>query len=169
MYPIHCAAASGNIQLVQWMIDQGAFSGLTDARGMSPISVAASEGHLGLVKYMIIQQLGGIDDINDKESLKKLLTIAMFDSPPMFGSITPPPVYEKTVSSRDRIRDDDDKNLAVATTIYCANECAICFDNPVETCFVPCGHSCLCVSCSAVDDCPVCRSNIHQIIRIYQS
>lgn len=50
--------------------------------------------------------------------------------------------------------------------------CTICLDAPLEGACVPCGHLAGCMSClkeikSKNWGCPVCRSKIDQIIRIY--
>lgn len=52
------------------------------------------------------------------------------------------------------------------------SSCTICLDAPLEGACVPCGHLAGCMSClkeikSKSWGCPVCRSKIDQIIRIY--
>ncbi|KAF5194802.1 E3 ubiquitin-protein ligase xbat35 protein [Thalictrum thalictroides] len=54
----------------------------------------------------------------------------------------------------------------------CCSSCVICLDAPVEGACIPCGHMGGCMSClNEIKDkkwgCPVCRSKIDQIIRIY--
>jgi hypothetical protein len=42
--------------------------------------------------------------------------------------------------------------------------CPVCFDNTVNTCLVPCGHT-FCMDCTGRDMrvlCPVCRSAVHK-------
>ena len=50
-------------------------------------------------------------------------------------------------------------------------KCVICMDAKIDTVCVPCGHRCLCVECSDLimkqKKCPICRSNIDQIIKTY--
>lgn len=41
--------------------------------------------------------------------------------------------------------------------------CKVCLTNNIETVIIPCGHRCLCHSCSAgfaSGDCPICRTKI---------
>jgi len=44
-------------------------------------------------------------------------------------------------------------------------ECAICYDNPPNTVFVPCGHLHCCLSCYEMlpkQQCPICRQKIEK-------
>ncbi|PWA98562.1 Ankyrin repeat-containing protein [Artemisia annua] len=73
---------------------------------------------------------------------------------------------------------DLSETIPVATTgqkekkdIY-SSSCVICLDSPVEGAFIPCGHMAGCMSClteieSKKRGCPVCRTNIDQVIRLY--
>ncbi len=53
-------------------------------------------------------------------------------------------------------------------------ECIICFDRASKTCIFPCGHACLCVTCSLKlkenkdTKCPLCKKEYTNIKRIYQ-
>lgn len=52
------------------------------------------------------------------------------------------------------------------------SSCVICFDAPVEGACVPCGHMAGCMSClneikAKKWGCPVCRTNIDQVIKVY--
>lgn len=50
------------------------------------------------------------------------------------------------------------------------SECVVCMETGAQIIFLPCGHVCCCPVCSeALQGCPLCRSNISQRIRIYQS
>ena len=47
--------------------------------------------------------------------------------------------------------------------------CVVCMDQTVETVF-NCGHASTCQGCScSLDSCPICRSNITSVIRLYLS
>lgn len=53
-----------------------------------------------------------------------------------------------------------------------ASSCTICLDAPVEAACIPCGHMVGCMSCLNEIDakkwgCPVCRTKIDQVVRIY--
>ena len=49
--------------------------------------------------------------------------------------------------------------------------CKVCFDRPIETVLLPCGHSLMCLSCSATvgSACPMCRVNIVQVVRTFSA
>lgn len=46
--------------------------------------------------------------------------------------------------------------------------CKICYEKPIQTCIIPCGHSVCCVGClEEVNLCPCCRSPIIYRYRTY--
>ncbi|KDO16955.1 hypothetical protein SPRG_17592 [Saprolegnia parasitica CBS 223.65] len=53
-------------------------------------------------------------------------------------------------------------------------ECVVCFDGPQSAVCVPCGHNAVCMRCAdhllaaPVKQCPVCRSSVREIIRLFQ-
>jgi pSer/pThr/pTyr-binding forkhead associated (FHA) protein len=50
------------------------------------------------------------------------------------------------------------------------NCCSICLDSERDCLIMPCRHSCSCLRCiKSVKNCPVCRTPINDIIRIYRS
>ncbi|XP_059213515.1 E3 ubiquitin-protein ligase LRSAM1 [Centropristis striata] len=51
-----------------------------------------------------------------------------------------------------------------------SSECVVCMETGSQVIFLPCGHVCCCLVCSdALQNCPLCRSNISQRIRLYHS
>ncbi|KAM4635484.1 E3 ubiquitin-protein ligase LRSAM1 isoform 1-T2 [Polymixia lowei] len=49
-------------------------------------------------------------------------------------------------------------------------ECVVCMETGSRVIFLPCGHVCCCQVCSdALQNCPLCRSNISQRVRLYQN
>ncbi|XP_017296619.1 E3 ubiquitin-protein ligase LRSAM1 [Kryptolebias marmoratus] len=51
-----------------------------------------------------------------------------------------------------------------------SSECVVCMETGSRVIFLPCGHICCCQVCSdALQNCPLCRSNICQRIRLYQN
>ncbi|GJZ80824.1 ankyrin repeat-containing protein, partial [Tanacetum coccineum] len=53
-----------------------------------------------------------------------------------------------------------------------SSSCVICLDVPVEGAFIPCSHMAGCMSCltkikGKKRGCPVCRTNIDQVICLY--
>lgn len=58
------------------------------------------------------------------------------------------------------------------TTEHASSSCTICLDAPVEGACVPCGHMAGCMMCLNEIEaknwgCPVCRTKIDKVIRIY--
>ncbi|XP_071981442.1 E3 ubiquitin-protein ligase LRSAM1 isoform X2 [Engystomops pustulosus] len=50
------------------------------------------------------------------------------------------------------------------------SECVVCMELEAQAIFLPCGHVCCCATCGdALQTCPLCRRDISQRIRIYQS
>lgn len=50
------------------------------------------------------------------------------------------------------------------------SECVVCMEMEAQAIFLPCGHVCCCTNCGdALQTCPLCRRDISQRIRIYQS
>jgi len=54
------------------------------------------------------------------------------------------------------------------------NECVVCMDAPRQCAFVPCGHMCVCKSCSDViikmegsSECPMCCGQVQSVLVIY--
>lgn len=51
-----------------------------------------------------------------------------------------------------------------------SSECVVCMETGSQIIFLPCGHVCCCQVCSeALQNCPLCRSNISQRIRLYHN
>lgn len=53
-----------------------------------------------------------------------------------------------------------------------SSSCVICWEAPIEGACIPCGHMAGCMSClteikAKKGVCPVCRSNINQVVRLY--
>jgi len=50
------------------------------------------------------------------------------------------------------------------------NFCKICFEKPMDSVIIPCGHVCICMDCSkGLVLCPMCRNQIVQIIKMFKS
>jgi len=48
--------------------------------------------------------------------------------------------------------------------------CKICFSNKMDVLCRPCGHLCVCQSCSKrLSKCPICRKDVKQYIKVYMS
>lgn len=54
-----------------------------------------------------------------------------------------------------------------------SGECVICFDGPQSAVCVPCGHNAICMDCAGelldtTRQCPVCRSTVREVIKLYR-
>jgi len=50
------------------------------------------------------------------------------------------------------------------------SECVVCMDAEARMVFVPCGHLCCCSQCqSAINECPMCRTQIEKRIRVIET
>lgn len=67
--------------------------------------------------------------------------------------------------------------LSIYMTFVLASEklptddlCKICMDAPIECVFLECGHMATCTACGKVlSECPICRSYIVRVVRIFKS
>lgn len=74
-------------------------------------------------------------------------------------------INEGFANSIDANNDDD-------TKLGSSGLCVVCWEAPVEGACVPCGHVSGCMSCLEVVKakngfCPVCRTHIHQVVKLY--
>lgn len=62
--------------------------------------------------------------------------------------------YYETIlyNNRNRIENDVEKREL--------STCCICYENNVNSIFLPCGHICCCDKCETIDYCPFCREKI---------
>ena len=48
------------------------------------------------------------------------------------------------------------------------NTCVICMDAPLEVVLIPCGHMCICESCSRqIVVCPMCRKTVEDTVKVF--
>ena len=48
--------------------------------------------------------------------------------------------------------------------------CVVCFDRPIDTVFVPCGHLASCLPCGSKFDnrpCPICKTRVAMVLKTY--
>ena len=53
--PLHLAAVNGHLDVVQYLVEQGANKEATDDCNKTPLFVAAKGGHLEVVQYLVEQ------------------------------------------------------------------------------------------------------------------
>ncbi|ETL96665.1 hypothetical protein L917_05907 [Phytophthora nicotianae] len=64
-------------------------------------------------------------------------------------------------------------NYGDTTAHSSIGECVICFDGPQSAVCVPCGHNAVCMKCAeeiltTTAECPVCRTPIRELIKLYR-
>lgn len=64
-------------------------------------------------------------------------------------------------------------NFGRAPSYSSIGECIVCFDGPQAAVCVPCGHNAVCMSCAeeileTSCECPVCRTPIRELIKLYR-
>ena len=64
---MHMAARIGNIEVVQWLIDQGVKGTVSNQQAVQPIHYAGMKGHLDMVKFLVMQGA----DLKAKDKHKK--------------------------------------------------------------------------------------------------
>jgi len=63
--------------------------------------------------------------------------------------------------------------VSISTKVTTNNSnsvCSICLDKEATNAIVPCGHRCLCDDCgnrTRIRICPICRSPINQLVKIF--
>ncbi|KAI3469781.1 hypothetical protein Pfo_026444 [Paulownia fortunei] len=104
--------------------------------------------------------------------------VSIPSAPPVANAATDGPIHYPSI---DMSSVDLSSSPSVAVTSSSAHEkkedsatssCTICLDAPLEGACIPCGHMAGCMSClneikAKKWGCPVCRTKIDQVIRIY--
>lgn len=100
-------------------------------------------------------------------SAPPILDAILEDSPVHYPSIelSPAHISSQAIENAPAKLDDtkEDRN---------SSSCVICLDSPIEGACIPCGHMAGCMSClneikAKKWGCPVCRTKIDQVVRLY--
>jgi len=82
-----------------------------------------------------------------------------------------PPMHTPSLSSQDSpsTREEIPLDVVEGFSLNDSSCCKICFEGPIETAILRCGHLALCLKCSnaGLKKCPICRKEITEIVRIY--
>lgn len=74
------------------------------------------------------------------------------------------------INNRQKIKKLN-KQIQNLSTCKSENTCVICLDNISEFALIPCGHVCVCKNCKIFlkKKCPICNTNINNILEIFFS
>ncbi|CAF1329869.1 unnamed protein product [Rotaria sordida] len=78
-----------------------------------------------------------------------------------------------TTKSNQELTSINNNNIKNECDAKLSQDCTICFDHVRDTVLIPCGHICLCYLCAkeliehGTKQCPICRSSIKLINKIY--
>lgn len=84
-FPIHCAAAGGNLTLLCWLMDTKRCSyfasdmktPLTTAGGLSALALAAKYGHQSIMEYLVREKKASVLEIQDQIFLQRALHVVL--------------------------------------------------------------------------------------------
>ncbi|CAF0940634.1 unnamed protein product [Rotaria sordida] len=108
-----------------------------------------------------------IEDLNIRE-LKELLAANFVD---FKGCIEKSELIDKVRRLyRDRQNEKNKAKELNDLTVGDSELCKICMDAIVDCVFLDCGHMVTCVKCGKLlAECPICRSNIVRVVRVFKS
>jgi hypothetical protein len=154
--PLHLAARMDLLAMAQSLVGAGAQLRVADAAGYVPVQYAVSPRMREILNSPGIfvppsttppaPQPSASDPASPTsvDAREPQYTYSPYGAPPVPPPSAPPPVID--------------------------NECRVCFTNAIETALIPCGHSCLCMTCAArCVSCPICRQRVQQVLKIYHS
>ena len=81
-----------------------------------------------------------------------------------------PFIAQHTRGSNNSSLDDDDE-LIISQSEYetsTLGECKVCFEQPIDTVLVSCGHTVCCQSCGeTITTCPICQKEIVKVVKTF--
>ncbi|KAM4696739.1 E3 ubiquitin-protein ligase LRSAM1 [Rhinophrynus dorsalis] len=105
-------------------------------------------------------QVSIIERAREIRRLRRDLPKAIEKVPPEAEPSAPPAIQPSPEQSPVPLTEVTNRN----------SECVVCMEQEAQTIFLTCGHVCCCARCGdALKTCPLCRQDIIQRIRIYQS
>lgn len=124
-------------------------------------------GFVVIVIYLVLKYLGACDNRPVVEQAAAAREPSQRETDPLLPTKEVPSVYGS-------IEEDSDSSLCTSSNdLYDGKICVICYDEPRNCFFVPCGHCATCFDCAQriVDGdnkvCPICRRPIHKVRRLY--
>jgi len=77
------------------------------------------------------------------------------------------------IKSNQELTSTNNNEIKTEYDFQLHQDCTVCLDRMRDTVLIPCGHICLCYSCAkelvehGPKQCPICRSSIQLINKIY--
>lgn len=170
LYPVHCAAKAGSLELLMWLVEEHDCSlQVMTGRGNTALAVACgalsqaditpeqSTHLLELIRWLVCERGCAIhSELRDLRSVQDALHGLLLLSS---GNPSSPTIPSAAAAPMWLPADDESR------------ECIVCFESVAElVVLVPCGHVAVCTSCaaelqSAGQSCPVCRTDIREVVK----
>ncbi|URE01607.1 Ankyrin repeat [Musa troglodytarum] len=142
------------------------------------LNTNASQPYVPSPDTPVVQSSQGAPSTQVVPSAPPLTADTFYDGPIHYPSIDCSPIdlsmpAVKTASRTAEAKDSSTSSLSkTGGSSSTAGCCVICLDAPVEGACIPCGHMAGCMSCLTEIEaknwgCPVCRTKINQIIKLY--
>jgi ankyrin repeat protein len=149
---VHWAVCNNRIDIILELIGAGSNVNIQNCKGNIPLHLAVSKCNVSITRVLLYSD----SDINIyNNEYKTPLDIAYYKG------------FSKII---DEINLPDITDQ-IDNTISNTDKCIICMEGVKDHACVPCGHKCVCNTCSIqlTNKCPICRNSISDIIRIYDS
>jgi len=76
---------------------------------------------------------------------------------------------EKTAEDLEAGKDEEEDEGPKVDVSLNYFSCKVCFDRPIQTVLIPCGHEALCKKCSKkMKVCPICRKAVQRVQAVLQ-
>ncbi|GBG80447.1 hypothetical protein CBR_g30911 [Chara braunii] len=93
------------------------------------------------------------------------------------GDLAPsaPPMEKEPWNKDEKAAEKEKGTVTKPRHLRLENPCAVCFDAPKDAIFDPCGHRATCHGCavrlqeSKTAQCPICRVQINQVIKVFDT
>mmetsp|Transcript_17777 Transcript_17777/g.26935 ORF Transcript_17777/g.26935 Transcript_17777/m.26935 type:complete len:724 (-) Transcript_17777:24-2195(-) len=197
MYPIHCAAAGGKLEIVKWLIEErfcpirrvsggtkkgkkGFDTPILTSKRRSILAIAMANRNVDVLRYLVIEKNVDVHDIKDLSmalrALERVLAEVPVRNSSLHETVETKTRWDEDMYNEDDASDqeyqqsysDDSSTIASRQNNEISDSCIICCDNTIDCVITPCGHQICCLDCSEnIATCPVCNVDC-QFIRVFK-